>query len=160
MQIGRALIYLLMVAAAMPAAAIASEESHPPLSPLSEFIRGRDFSKDSAALSYALIRCTGLYLAYAKYLEPETSPDRVEVRKRTLDVAGKLLIGAVDANMKGTTTKMEDAFAAAQVLGIKLTNAYLDHMSEIKTYAGDFSKDPLISGDQTVCRALVDAIPK
>ena len=151
----------LAVAAAVGCLANSAGAAEPPtLVPLQTYAAGKDLTQDPGALEYILERCSGLYVADAKALERETAPERIALKKSLKDAAGRFLQGAAMAEMKGTTTPMENAFDTASAMTVKLTGAYMDIMDRARVYSGDFSQDPTLNGDTEYCKIILSVLPK
>lgn len=152
----RSLTVAVTLAAVLAVSTDASAQSTKrTLVPLRSYISGKDLTNDHGAAEYVAERCGGLYMAYVKVLENETKPEVVTVREQAYATSGKFLGLAAKLDMVGTTTTMEQAFKNASTKTAEIGNAYIDLMDEARTYSGDFSKEPTITGDSEICKSIL-----
>lgn len=143
----------IILSAALSVPAVADEAQ---LVPLENYIAQPGVDKDPAAIGYVMTRCSALYTVFAKMLEVEIDPERQKAKAQNMSTGERFMGFAVQMMMHRTTIELKDALLRTQKLTVALGNIYIDRITEAHVSTNNMFDDPLITGDFTVCKGLLE----
>ena len=108
------------------------------------------------AIGYVMTRCSALYTVFVKMLEVETDPERQNVKVQYFNTAERFMGLAAQMMMHGATIDLKDALSQTRTQVVSLGNIYIDRISEAKLRTNNMFDDPVIAGDFTVCKELLN----
>jgi hypothetical protein len=125
------------------------------LMPLDQLIAEDPHAADDLrTVEYIAVRCSALYIAFAKALDNETQADRIRTKEDFKTISSNFMGTAnnieVNTKDKGTDTRIKEL--PHQVL--KLANIYIDRMSDYRLRLGNGMLDPIVKADVSVCQPM------